>query len=94
MTGRDGGDWAPLSALPAAGRDEDSPPASRLSCDGETFEVRSDSSGGTHYAWLSGPNAGYGFTVSPTVDDIEQHRTNIRGFLSMVDPGTGYIEKG
>jgi len=40
-----------------------------------------------------GPNPGYAFTTSPTIDDIEQHQTNIRSFLSMIDPETGYIEE-
>lgn len=93
------GDWAALSALPgtapaeSAGSEEDAAAAVQLSCDGETFELRPDRFDGTHYAWLSGPNPGYGFSVSPTIDDIEQHRTNIRSFLSMIDPETGYIEE-
>lgn len=33
-----------------------------------------------------------GFTASPTVDDDEQHRSNIRGFLATTDPETGDIE--
>ena len=92
MEQQEGGGWAALSALPGV-TPEDSAPAMRLSCDGEYFELRPDSSGGTHYTWLSGPNAGYGFTVSPTIDDLDQHRTNIRSFLSMIDPETGYIEE-
>jgi hypothetical protein len=92
MDEREGGGWAPLSALPETGREEDAAPAQRLSCEGETFELRAERSGGTHYAWLSGPNPGYGFTVSPTIDDIDQHQANIRSFLSMIDPETGYIE--
>ncbi|HET6652276.1 MAG TPA: hypothetical protein VFH10_06505 [Nocardioides sp.] len=54
-------------------------------------ELRPDRFGGTLYAWLSGPNPGYGFSASPTVDDLEQHHANIRTFLSMIDPETGYI---
>ena len=104
MDEREGGDWAPLSALPAAGPQEDSAPAMRLSCDGEMFELRPERSGGTHYTWLSGPNPGYGFTVSAIIEvteagissrenpNIEQHETHIRNFLSMIDPKTGYIE--
>lgn len=83
------GDWAPL---PGRAPEQVAGPGTRLSCDGETFELRPDGAGGTHDAWLSGPNPGYGFTASPTVDDVDQHRTNIRSFLSMIDPGTGYIE--
>ena len=89
MDKRDGSDRA---ALPAIAPAEAAAPAVRLECDGEIFELRPDKFGGTHYTWLSGPNSGYGFGVSPTADDIDQHRTNIRLFLSMIDPGTGYIE--
>jgi hypothetical protein len=97
------GDWAPLSALPETGPEEDAAPTMRLSCNGETFELRPERSGGTHYTWLSGPNPGYGFTMSPILGgtgvemssregrDIEQHQTNIQKFLSMIDPETGYI---
>lgn len=87
------GGWAPLAALPDVAAEQDAGPATRLVCDGETFELRPDRSGGTHYAWLSGPDPAYGFTASPTVDDLEQHRANIRSFLSMVDPETGHIEE-
>jgi hypothetical protein len=90
MDKREGGGWA---ALPNIGAEEDAASGVRLSCDGETFELRPEQSGGTHYAWISGPNPGYGFTVSPTIDNIEQHQTNIRNFLSMIDPETGYIEE-
>jgi hypothetical protein len=93
MDRREGGEWAPLAALPGIAPEADAAPATRLSCDGETFELRSDQFGGTHYTWLSGPNPGYGFTTSPAVDDIGQHQTNIRSFLSMIDPETGYIEE-
>ena len=86
------GDWAPLAAMPDSVPDRDATPTTRLSCDGETFELRPDGAGGTHYAWLSGPNPGYGFTASPTVDDVDQHLANIRTFLSMIDPETGYID--
>jgi hypothetical protein len=103
MAKRQGGDWAPLSALSNNSSEKDAAPAMRLSCDGETFELRPERSGGTHYTWLSGPNPGYGFTMSGIIDtgvamssreppDIEQHEKNIRNFLSMIDPKTGYIE--
>lgn len=91
MDKREGGDWA---ALPGIAPEEAAAPAAELECDGEIFELRPDGFGGTHYTWLSGPNTGYGFSTSPTVhDDIEQHRANIRSFLSMIDPATGYIEE-
>lgn len=62
-----------------------------LDVDGEVFSVRSSEFGGTDYTWLTGPNPGYGFSVSPASDDVVQHRANIRDFLSMIDPRTGYI---
>lgn len=61
-----------------------------LEVDGEVFELRHDG-GGTQYDWISGPNEGYGFAISPTPDSDEQHQASIRGFLSMIDPATGYI---
>lgn len=80
------------AALPGIARADDDAPAARLACDGEIFELRPDKFGGTHYTWLSGPNPGYGFSVSPTADDVEEHQTNIRSFLAMIDPRTGYLE--
>lgn len=62
-----------------------------LECDGEVFALRPDELRGTHYTWVSGPNPGYGFSMSPTQDDVDQHRAHIRGFLAMIDPATGYI---
>lgn len=64
-----------------------------LEVDGELFELRPDEFGGTSYTWANGPNPGYGFGLSPTPDSVEQHRANIRSFLSMIDPSTGYIEE-
>jgi hypothetical protein len=67
--------------------------AATLEVDGETFAFRPGDSGATHYTWLSGPNPGYGFSVSPTPDlSLDEHRENIRDFLAMIDPATGYIE--
>lgn len=98
MDKREGGEWASLSPIPADDREAGAAPARRLSCDGETFELRPEQSGGTHYTWLSGPNEGYGFTTSAVLPDAgparigdEGHLANIRGFLSMIDPDTGYI---
>jgi hypothetical protein len=91
MDEREGGRW---TVLPGIAPQEDGAPAAQLECDDEIFELRPDEFGGTHYSWLSGPNPGYGFSMSPTGDDdVEQHQTNIRGFLSMIDPRTGYIEE-
>lgn len=90
MAARDQGGWVALPAV--APDDEDAREVTRLEVDGETFELRPDRSGGTHYGWVSGPNAGYGFTVGPTPVSLDQHLVNIRGFLSMINPDTGYIE--
>ncbi|MGC5033300.1 hypothetical protein [Micromonospora sp. DT229] len=60
-----------------------------LEVDGEIFALRPDEGGGTDYTWLSGPNPGYGFGLSPTADlSLDEHRENIRAFLAMVDPST------
>jgi hypothetical protein len=90
MKQREGGDWA---AVPSIAPEAVAAPATQLECDGEIFELRPDEFGGTHYTWASGQNPGYGFSVSPTPTDMEQHQTNIRSFLSMIDPTTGYIEE-
>ncbi len=64
-----------------------------LDVDGEVFALRPDERGGTDYTWLSGPNPGYGFGMSPTADlSLDEHRENIRAFLAMVDRTTGFIE--
>jgi hypothetical protein len=63
-----------------------------LDIDGERFTIRRAGDGGTAYDWLSGPNKGYGFGSSGTPDrPVEEHRENIRAFLAMIDPNTGYI---
>jgi hypothetical protein len=63
-----------------------------LEVDGEMFALRPNEFGGTDYAWLSGPNPGYGFGASPTSGlSLDEHIENIRGFLAVVDPTTGYI---
>ena len=62
--------------------------------DGEKFTVRRrDSDGSLHYDWISGPNDGSGFSVFCGVGPIrpERHSTDIRDFLSAVDPATGYF---
>ena len=42
---------------------------------------------------MIGPNPGYGFGSSLTLDySLDDHRNSIRSFLAMVDPTTGYIE--
>ncbi|AQA26144.1 hypothetical protein BTZ20_3354 [Rhodococcus sp. MTM3W5.2] len=73
-----------------------------LTVDGETFTVRRRPDGGCAYDWDSGPNEGYGFSSGRTrvVGDpdavvpphtVDEHRVSIRGFLSMINPETGYI---
>ena len=64
-----------------------------LEVDGEAFALSPNEFGGTDYTWLSGPNPGYGFGVSPTPNlSVDEHIENIRDFLALVDPTTGYIE--
>ena len=41
-------------------------PSLTLEVDEEMFALRPGEFGGTDYTWLSGPNPGYGFSVSPT----------------------------
>ncbi|GAA0912352.1 hypothetical protein [Virgisporangium aurantiacum] len=63
-----------------------------LEVEGELFGLSPNEFGGTDYAWLSGPNPGYGFGVSPTPNrSVDEHMKNIRGFLAAIDPTTGYI---
>ncbi len=63
-----------------------------LAVDGEQFVVRRAHDGGTHYDWVSGPNAGYGFASSASPDQPEpQHKADVRAFLAMIDPSTGYV---
>lgn len=64
-----------------------------LEVDGDVFALSPNEFGGTDYTWLSGPNPGYGFGVSPTPNpSVDEHTENIRDFLALVDPTTGYIE--
>ena len=67
-------------------------PAFELEVDGEVFEVVYSPTRGSTYAWLSGPNAGYGFGSSgPRPATLDDHRAAIRDFLAQIDPETGYI---
>lgn len=85
--------WSSLSALPEAERGDLAEPFVTLDVDGERFALRAAALGGTHYAWLTGPNDGYGFTSSAPADSPpEQHTASIRGFLDLVDPVTGFIQ--
>ena len=65
-----------------------------LEVDGELFALRPDQHGGTDYTWLSGPNSGYGFSLSPTPNiSLDEHRKNIREFLADIDPTTGHLRE-
>lgn len=69
----------------------------RVEVDGQLFDVRArqDRPGQYDFAWVSGPNPGYGFTSAPSdasplsMGDL---KGAIRRFLAQVDPETGYIE--
>lgn len=62
--------------------------------DGETFTVHVRADGTHDFGWSSGSNPGYGFSsgypagFTPTPEMIER---DIRIFLAMIDPRTGYI---
>lgn len=83
----------------------------RLVVDGHSFVVSSDRGqpGAYHYDWVSGSNAGYGFSPrsgaaevsagpaelrpdSSSVPTLDEHVAAIRGFLTAVDPVTGFVE--
>ena len=82
---------ADREAVPGvAPAEEDDVAATRPEVDGELFELRPPADGGTRYTWVNGPNPGYGFSMSPTHDSVEEHRAHIQGFLAMIDPNTGY----
>ena len=61
-----------------------------LDVDGEVFTVRRHV-GGTDYDWISGSNKDYGFGTSERSMSEASHRDNIRAFLRMIDPVTGFI---
>ena len=92
--GEDGGD--PL-AVPGVCDETDSEAgvtSFTLEVDGELFALRTDKQGGTDYTWLSGPNTGYGFSVSPTPNrSLDEHRQSIRAFLAGIDPTTGFLQE-
>jgi hypothetical protein len=83
--------WRPSPIPPPA------EPAVRVTADGEVFDVttQTDQPGHYHYAWISGPNPGYGFSSASSdgrLSSVVDHEEAIRNFLSQVDPVTGYIE--
>ena len=60
----------------------------------ETFVVQRDADGSYHYDWVTGRNAGYGFSVGSGTDferTDEEHLAEIREFLREIDPDTGYL---
>ena len=65
----------------------------RVVVDGESFDVVREGRS-IHHTWVSGPNAGYGFSVGASgameLTD-EEVRAEIRAFLSGIDPRTGYL---
>jgi hypothetical protein len=67
----------------------------RIEIDGDVFSVDGDA-GQYHYTWVSGRNPGYGFTDrwsdgrTPT---RAEHEESLRGFLTRIDPATGYLEE-
>ena len=70
---------------------------SRMTVDGELFEVAANPEhlGQYDFAWLSGPNKGYGFSEARSDGSAMSERemeASIRNFLAQVDPDTGYIE--
>ncbi|MGZ0147680.1 bleomycin resistance protein [Kribbella sp. WER1] len=72
-------------------------PATVLEVDGERFQVstRADHPGTFDYTWLSGRNPGYGFSESGSRDLTRteaDHRRAISGFLSGINPATGYLD--
>lgn len=91
--GESDGDPEAVPAVHSETESEANVPSFELEVDGELFALRPDRQGGTHYTWLSGPNPGYGFSQSPTPNmSLDDHRENIRTFLTQIDPSTGYIE--
>jgi hypothetical protein len=69
----------------------------RVEVAGEVFDVvaQPDRPGHYDYAWISGPNPGYGFSSASSdgrASTMAEHAAAIRNFLSQVTPETGYIE--
>ena len=94
VSDRDSGDggWHAFPGVDDTADGRPGPVLFTLDVDGEHFAVRRFPDGGWTYNWLSGPNEGYGFSVSgQPIRSHDEHREHIRGFLSMIDPATGYI---
>jgi hypothetical protein len=67
-----------------------------LTVDGEIFRALADTQqpGAWHLTWVSGPNAGYGFTTRRSHqqwESSEEWEKAVRSFLAEIDPTTGYL---
>ncbi|NJC16363.1 hypothetical protein F4558_006189 [Micromonospora profundi] len=73
----DGDQGIPAEAVPGLRPETGGATSLTLAVDGETFALRRNECNGTDYTWLSGPNPGYGFGMSPTLDlSLDEHREN------------------
>jgi hypothetical protein len=91
--GEEAGEDRSVDAVPGVASEPTRGRAVTIEVNGQVFECRPDGRGGTDYDWVSGPNKGYGFTVSPTEGfSLDDHRESIRDFLDQIDPATGFIE--
>lgn len=66
-----------------------------MTVDGEVFRVWTPEQNPhqRNFDWLTGPNEDYGFAVGgPGAWTRPELKQEIRDFLAMVDPKTGYIE--
>jgi hypothetical protein len=86
------GNWSAVPDVYTGAEARSGPVLFTIEADGEVFALRRAADGSWTYEWLSGPNEGYGFSLSgPPIRSPEVHREHIRAFLSMIDPATGYI---
>ena len=73
-----------------------SDPVRRVEINDEVFEVttRMDSPGQVDLVWLTGPNAGYGFSSrrSQGTFSDDELETQARDFLANINPETGYLD--
>lgn len=68
----------------------------RLEVDGEMFDVTPHETAPNqfHITWVSGRNAGYGFTASSGDDPRPTQEwlvDSVRFFLAQIDPATGFM---